>query len=212
MQAMTGVVTSTRDPRDLGRVKVKLPWLGDNIETHWCRVVAPGGGPDRGMQYIPEVDDEVLLIGSSMDDLYVLGGLWNTNDLPPRKNSQAAESGAVNQRVIRSRTGHEILIDDGPDATGITIVDSGGNKLQITTGDNGILAEAGGSIVLKAGGSVEIEAGQDVSIKAGTNFSAEANANASIEASAQASLEGSGGVAVRSSGQASVSAPMVSLG
>ena len=212
MYLLQGLVSDTHDPEDLGRVMVKFPMLGDGIESDWCRLVALGGGKDRGIQFLPEVDDEVLLIGSSMHQLYVLGGLWNSLDLPPFKNSQAAPSGDVEKRVIRSRTGHQILIDDGSDG-GITIVDStGGNKVQIKTSDNSLLAEVTGDINLKATGSINIEATGSISLKATANLSAEANGTASVKANGQASLEGGGAVSVKAGGVATLSGSSVSLG
>jgi uncharacterized protein involved in type VI secretion and phage assembly len=210
---MTGVVTNTRDPRDLGRVKVKLPILGDNIESDWCRVLSPGGGRDRGWQFIPEVDDEVLVLGSDMRMLYVLGGLWNSQDLPPFKNSEAAPSGQVDRRVIKTRTGHMLLFEDSDDGGGITIVDgSGNNKIVLKTGDGSLTTEVNGDITFKSVGAIKLEAGTEFSLKANTNITQEATGNVSIEAMGQASLKGTASVRAESSGNASLSAPSVSLG
>ena len=56
-----GVVTNNKDPDELGRVRVKFPWLSDDDESAWARIVAPMAGNGRGMFYLPEVDDEVLV-------------------------------------------------------------------------------------------------------------------------------------------------------
>ena len=45
--------------RDLGRVKVKFPFLSDEDDSHWARVLSAGGGPERGFWFLPEIDDEV---------------------------------------------------------------------------------------------------------------------------------------------------------
>ncbi|HLG11881.1 MAG TPA: VgrG-related protein [Dehalococcoidia bacterium] len=216
MHVLTGVVSNSRDDETgpgIGRVKVKFPQLGDDIESYWCRLVAPGAGPDRGIEFIPEVDDEVLVVGSSMDNLYVLGGLWNSKDLPPYKSSAAAPSGSVEKRAIRTRTGHEILLDDGSSG-GITIIDStGNNKVQINTSDNSLKAEVNGDITIKSKtGSITIDAALGLTVKAGTNFSAEATGNAAIKGNGQASLEGTASAAVRTSGVATLSGSAVSLG
>ena len=39
---------SVKDPDQLGRVKIKLPWLADSYESWWARTVQPGAGKDRG--------------------------------------------------------------------------------------------------------------------------------------------------------------------
>jgi len=197
---LTGLVTNNKDPREVGRVKVKMPLLGQDIESHWCRVVAPGAGPERGLEYLPEVDDEVLLVGHDINHLFVLGGLWNLRDGPPHENSQAISGGRVTKRVIRSRSGHVIALDDSDGGGSITIVDSTEkNKIVIDTAKNSLAINAQGNIKLEAGGSLEIVAGQDIKIEASTSLKAEAGTSASVEAkggnldlkgTAQANLKG----------------------
>src|SRR5439155_17082947 len=57
-----GVVTNVKDPNNLGRVKVKFPWLSDDEESAWARLISPMAGPQRGFEFVPEVDDEVVVI------------------------------------------------------------------------------------------------------------------------------------------------------
>ena len=52
----------------MGRVKVKYPWLSQDHASDWARVVIPGGGTQRGMQFLPEVNDEVL-VGFEQGDI-----------------------------------------------------------------------------------------------------------------------------------------------
>jgi hypothetical protein len=143
----------------------------------------------------------------------VLGGLWNSLDLPPYKSNEAAPSGSVEKRAIRTRTGHEILLDDGSSG-GITIIDSTkNNKVHINTSDNSLTAEVNGDITIKSKtGSITIDAALGLTVKAGTNFSAEATGNAAIKGNGQASLEGTASAAVRTSGVATLSGSAVSLG
>jgi uncharacterized protein involved in type VI secretion and phage assembly len=161
-----GIVTDNQDPDGQGRVKVKYPWLSPDHASHWARVVSVGAGRDRGIEFLPEINDEVL-VGFEQGDVhhaYVLGGLWNGQDSPPIAGSKAISGGKVQQRVIRSRAGHSILIDDQDGGGGITIEDAKGNKIVLDTGSNAmqvkvqgdITMEATGSIKLKATGSVEV--------------------------------------------------------
>ena len=56
---------------------MKYPWLSGDHASDWARVVAPGGGAQPGVEFLPEVNDEVL-VGFEMGDIhypYVLGGL-----------------------------------------------------------------------------------------------------------------------------------------
>jgi len=38
-----GIVTNNKDPEDRGRVKIKFPWLSEDVESNWARVVGTGG-------------------------------------------------------------------------------------------------------------------------------------------------------------------------
>jgi len=35
-----GIVTNNKDPDKLGRIKVKFPWLSNEDESNWARVVS----------------------------------------------------------------------------------------------------------------------------------------------------------------------------
>lgn len=114
-----GTVTNNADPDGLGRVKVTFPTLPGSNESTWARVAAPGAGSQRGLQLLPEVDDEVL-IGFEHDDVHrpvVLGGLWNRSDAPPDPDS--ASGGQTLRRSWVSRDGHRLEFRDGtePGAT-----------------------------------------------------------------------------------------------
>ena len=165
---VVGVVTDNQDPDGQGRVKVKYPWLSNDHASDWARVVSPGGGNTRGIQFLPEVNDEVL-VGFEMGDVhfpYVLGGLWNRQDPPPVRSAEAASSAGVQRRVIRSRAGHRITIDDTAGGGGITVEDSNGNKLALDSGSNGMLLQARGTIKIEAQGQVQIR-GLGVTIEGG---------------------------------------------
>jgi uncharacterized protein involved in type VI secretion and phage assembly len=213
MIVLTGLVTKIDDDQNLGRVKVKFPQLSDDLETHWCRLVSTGGGKERGIQFIPEVGDEVLVLGPNMFDLFVLGGLWSSVDLPPYKSSDAASARDVKKRVIRSRTGHEILLDDG-DQPGITIVDSSkNNKVHIDTSSNSLTAEVDGDITIKSKtGSITLDAKMGLTANAGTDLSMKGTASATIEGTGNATLKSTGSVRVEGGANASLSAATVSLG
>jgi phage protein D len=154
-----GVVTDNQDPDGWGRVKVKYPWLSAEHASDWARVVAVGGGADRGLEFLPEIDDEVL-VGFEMGDVhhpYVLGGLWNGKDAPPKKNGDVVSGGRVQQRVIRSRSGHEIVFDDSDGKSSITIADKAGNTITLDASRRAISIESAGDLTLKATGQVTIK-------------------------------------------------------
>ncbi len=129
------IVTNNQDPDGLGRVKVRLPWMADEAESDWSRVVTLMAGAQRGFYCLPEVDDEVLVAfeHGHPDSLYVLGALWNGKDKPPANN----KDGKNNVRMFKSRSGHQIVLNDSDDEPSILVVDkSGENQILIDTAKN----------------------------------------------------------------------------
>lgn len=163
-ELVIGIVTDNQDPEGYGRVKVKYPWLSGEHTSDWARVVAPGGGAQRGIEFLPEVNDEVL-VGFEMGDIhypYILGGLWNGKDALPKK---VTSGGKVQQRIIRSRSGHMITLDDSDGGGGVTIEDKNGNKVILDSGANKLTITVQGDAELSAQGSLTLEAQGQVQIK-----------------------------------------------
>lgn len=183
-----GIVTNNKDPDDLGRVKVKFPWLSDSDESNWARVISPMAGKERGIYFLPEVDDEVL-VAFEFGDInmpYVIGSLWNGKDKPPQMNSD----GKNNMRIIKSRSGHLIKLDDTDGAEKIEIIDkSEKNKIVIDAKNEKISIISNKDILISApNGKVTIEA---------NDIEAKSNASTKIEASAGMDLKASGNMNVK---------------
>jgi len=113
-----GIVTNNDDPENLGRVKVKYPWLTDEHESYWARHASQMAGVDRGMYSTPEVNDEVVVIFEHGDITrpIIIGMLWSRKDTEPANSSvtttSAIDSGRVNRRGFRTRKGHLLEFDD----------------------------------------------------------------------------------------------------
>ena len=161
-----GVVTDNNDKDKIGRVKVKYPWLpkvdGAEISSDWVRVAADGGGSSRGVVFAPEVDDEVL-VSFEHGDInfpFIVGGLWNKKDKLP--TTVKIKDGKVNTRVIQSRSGHYILLDDTDGKEKITIIDkSGKNSIEIDSSKNSITMKADGDLTFEAKGKINITSKTD---------------------------------------------------
>jgi len=159
-----GIVTDNQDPAGYGRVKVKYPWLSDSQSSDWARVIAPGAGSQRGIEFLPEIHDEVL-VGFELGDIhypYVLGGLWNGQDALPEQVTSASQ---VQRRIIRSRTGHTITLDDSDSGGGVTIQDKNGNKVLLDSASNKLTITVLGDASIEAQGNLNLQATGQVQLK-----------------------------------------------
>jgi phage protein D/phage baseplate assembly protein gpV len=216
---VVGVVTNVDDPDDLCRVKVKFPWMSDTDESTWARLAMPMAGPDRGLLIIPEVNDEVLVAFEHGDVRfpYVIGALWNGSDAPPMPNSEATSGGVVNTRMLKSRAGHVIILDDTDGAEQIIIRDktekneiivdsaentitinvdqdfvvNAGNKVSFTNESNrDIVSKGDMTIKTDSGAKLTIQSASDVTVKAQSNMKLEATGNLELKATGQLKIQG----------------------
>ncbi|NET04235.1 MAG: phage tail protein [Symploca sp. SIO2B6] len=184
-----GVVTNNEDPENLGRVKIKFPWLSEADESDWARIATPMAGKERGIYFLPEVNDEVLVafVHGDIRFPYVLGMLWNGQDQPPANN----EDGKNNIRLIQSRSGHMVRLNDQEGKETIEIIDkSGKNSLIFDTAKNAIAITANQDITLSTTqGTIKLEA-KTIEIKSTADSKIEAGGGMNIEAKATANLKG----------------------
>ncbi len=169
---VTGVVTNVDDPVHWGRIKLRFPWMTDDAESDWARVIGAGAGPECGLYAMPAVDDEVLVAFAHGDfsQPFVLGGLWNGQHERPPEAGSGGEQPLV--RIWRSRNGHTISLDD---ANGkVEVVSNGG--LSLVLDDNGR--------------KVTIDSTGDIEITAGGNLQLEANGNMDLSANGQVTVQG----------------------
>jgi uncharacterized protein involved in type VI secretion and phage assembly len=168
-------VTDLEDPRSEGRVRVRLPWTGEQDGTGyeaWARRATLFGGPDRGAWFQPDVNEEVLVgfLGGDPRQPFVIGSMWNGQDAPPES--------ASNDNHVKSLVSREdirVTMDDTPGSLRlqlktpqqeITIDDGGGSiKLQDANGNSVTLDSSGVKVASPAtvkveASMVEISAGQ----------------------------------------------------
>ena len=214
---MVGIVTNNKDPENMGRVKVKFPALGDNVESYWCRMVAPMSGGVRGIAFFPEANDEVVVAFQNGDpnNGYVLGAVWNGSDSLPKPPAQLVTGGQTIRRVIRTRVGHEMVFDDTPDPGGITLIDKTlKNKIQINTKLNKIEIVADQDIQITSTlGKVTIKGQQGVDIE-GDPGKVTINGKQGVDIAsnpAKVTINGTQGVDVNSNVKVSIGGPMIDV-
>jgi phage protein D len=196
-----GQVTDNNDPDQLGRVKVKFPWLAASYESFWARVAQLGAGPDSGAVFLPENNDEVL-VAFEFGDVrrpYVIGSLWNGND-KPNLGSGLFDNGKLKRRGIVSRKGHKFVLFDDPSKSGIALISSDNNfkislnetntEIHIEAGSGGkVTIESQGDMTLKSQGKISVQSQQDLELSSQTGVTVQGQTQLQLKA-AQVQMEG----------------------
>ncbi len=163
------LVSDIVDPDGQGRVKVKLPWSPDTSGAAyeaWARLATLMGGNNRGSWFIPDVNDEVLVVFEAGDPRrpYVVGGLWNGSDAPPDSMDGAGNN---YRKVVRSRNGVKLTLDDTDGQEKMILETPGGQKVTLKDGPGAveIVDSNGNSVKLETSG-ITVTASAKVTINA----------------------------------------------
>jgi len=148
---MSGVVSARvvkhQDGLGMGRVQIKYDWM-DEGRTAWARMTTPSAGGGRGIMFMPEVGDEVLVAFEHGDPErpYVIGALWNGVDSAPRQGFLDGETshpvgrdglqmpGDVFRNDIKrivTKSGNRIQLVDVGGKESIVISTPGGQMVQL---------------------------------------------------------------------------------
>jgi uncharacterized protein involved in type VI secretion and phage assembly len=167
--AFPALVTDIVDPEGLGRVKIALPWspdtAGARYET-WARRATFMAGNNRGSWFIPDVDDEVLIVFEGGDPRrpYVIGSLWNGKDTPPESMDGAGKNF---KKVLRSRNGVKLTMDDTDGREQFILETPGGQKLTLKDGPGAVeIVDSNGNSIKMETSGITITASAKVTINA----------------------------------------------
>lgn len=167
--AFPALVTDIVDPEGLGRVKIALPWspdtAGARYET-WARLATFMAGNNRGSWFIPDVDDEVLIVFEGGDPRrpYVIGSLWNGKDKPPESMDGAGKNF---KKVLRSRNGVKLTMDDTDGREQFILETPGGQKLTLKDGPGAVeIVDSNGNSIKMETSGITITASAKVTINA----------------------------------------------
>jgi uncharacterized protein involved in type VI secretion and phage assembly len=197
-----GIVAALEgDPLEQNRIKIKLPLIDYEGEGVWARVCHPDAGHLRGLHFLPEIGDEVVV--SFLDGGYknpvILGALHSSQNPAP-----FPESDDNNLKGILTKNKLKLIFDD--DEKSILIETYGGSKIKLSD-ENQIHIEdsLGNKIALDQDG-ISLESIKDLHLKAagdlklsGINIEADSAANLELKASAGAELSSSGSTVVKGS-------------
>jgi phage protein D len=172
-------VTNTNDPDGLGRVKLKFPSLGNDVESWWARIASPSAGKDRGVLMMPLPNDEVLVAFEHGDVRrpYVIGSLWNGQAKPNNLVQKDGSFVLQSDKQIQQKAKETISVK----------------------GDKDFKLETTGAIAQKTQDKLAIDATQGVSVK-GMKVEINANADITLNANAAVTIKAAGKLEVSATG------------
>lgn len=143
-----GYVSKVDDPLKLGRIQAVVPRLLGDVPTGWAMPCTPYAGPDQGLFTVPDVGTGVWVEFEGGDlSRPIWSGMWwgspglddvgqpdstarvapDTNEVP--KHDYPPETAVPGVRILKSATGHYIVLDDRPDTARVEIHDRQGNRI-----------------------------------------------------------------------------------
>jgi uncharacterized protein involved in type VI secretion and phage assembly len=141
-------VADNKDPEAQGRLRILFEG-----QEYWARLATLMAGNNRGSWFIPDVNDEVLIAFEGGDPRrpFVIGALWNGSDRPPESMDG---QGSNNRKVLRSRNGVKITLDDQDGQEQFIVETPAAQKITLKDGPGSIVVEDsnGNSIKLESSG------------------------------------------------------------
>lgn len=163
----SAVVIDNMDPDNLGRVKVRLPQISESDQRNheaWARLATMMAGQNRGTWFIPDINDEVLVAFEAGDVRrpYVIGSLWNVASVPPESMDTNN-----NKKLLRSRNGVKITLDDQSGQERFIVETPGGQKITLKDGAGSIeIADNNGNSIKLETAGVTVNASAKVTLNA----------------------------------------------
>ena len=208
------------DPEGERRVQVAMPLQTNGAEGVWVRLASPHASASAGMEFLPEIGDEVVLgfLDDDPDAGIVLGALHSSARPAPFEPDAENTRKAIVTRsqlklsfdddkkvvVIETPGGHVVTLSD--EARSVTVTDSNANTLELAEG--GITLNSPKDIVIKAGGSVAVEGKAGVTVSASADVSVK-GANTSVEGEMSVSVQGGSSAELSATGETVVKGMMV---
>ena len=204
-ETQMATVLSNADPQGKGRVRVRMNWQTDGMQTGWVRVMTPDGGSssdvksNRGFVFIPEVGDQVLLGFRHGDPArpYVMGSLFNGV-------TGSGGFAANHKKSLTTRSGSTVTFDD----TAHTIL------LQTTRANKIFIDELNGTITISSAEevnvntkNVNINASENMNVNVGKNFTMQVGEQSSVNIGKDSllSINGSSVLSIMEDAKSSVS-------
>lgn len=162
-------VLDLADPDNLARIKIRLhatAGVADQDGPVWARLVTGFAGNQRGAYWMPDVGDlvAVMFLQGDVRHALVLGGVWSGSATPPESMDRGS---ANNLKVVRSRNGVKITLDDQDGQERIRIETPGGQSLTLSDGPGKCeLVDANGNTVTTEASGITVTAAAKVTVNA----------------------------------------------
>ncbi len=174
----SAIVVDNNDPELMGRIKVRFRWQAEGASP-WIRVVLPYTGESKGIFFLPEINEAVWVDFQQLHPEFpIVTGSYYHGKAPA--NMGDAQN---TLKMIRTRAGHTILLDDAAGKEQIIIRDKSGNSLLMDTTNNCMQLESPGQLTIKAE-NIHLQATESVSVQAGINIAFSAAENIGHHATA----------------------------
>jgi phage baseplate assembly protein gpV len=230
---VVGLVSDVKDPDGQGKVKVELSVVGENVESAWARIISPAAGKSRGMHFMPDVGDEVVVMFEQGDPArpFVIGGLWSDKNPPPlAKADNGTDNGAITSWALVGASKDQITMKNGSAKKDqfielamrdknikmhlgmdkVELWSTSGVTIEVKSGEASMLIDASGNMSLKTNGKIDLKAKQDVTIE-GMNVNIKSTAGAKVEAGSTLDLKGTASAKLEASGQVAVKGAIVQI-
>jgi uncharacterized protein involved in type VI secretion and phage assembly len=123
--------------------------MNGSEKTPWVRVTSPHGGGGKGMFFIPEVGEEVIIgfEGDSPTKPYVIGTVYHG------KASNSFGNGGNDVKALQTRSGTKMVLNDKDGS--VFVEDKDGNSMMM---------DGAGNINLKSNKTVTIDATNEIKL------------------------------------------------
>ena len=132
-----------------GEVQVAYRGVPGLNHSRLAPVATMLAGKGNGSWMMPEVGDEALIAfrNGNAEEPYIIGFLWNGEDQPPEHDAP--------KRLIRSKSGHSILLDDTSGSEKVVVRSKSGLTVTLDDAQSMIQLEGGGRRMVLQSGKVE---------------------------------------------------------
>jgi Rhs element Vgr protein len=204
------VLQVAEDDTGQQRIKIKLPMISDPPVQVWARYTTPYASNQIGFQFLPEVDDEVVVafLDANPEAPVIVGSLHNGQAKRPveAENANSIKTIVTREKIkltfdeekksLTAETPGErrLCLDD--DAASITIEDADGNSIVMDS--SGITIKTSGDITMTATGNITAEAtgdatvnGANVTCEGQVGFTGKGGGTAELSSGGMTKVEGS---------------------